>query len=117
MTKRKICVVTGTRAEYGLLRWVMDGVQKAQELELQITSMRDERADLLAATARLRHGISQLNREGRERLMTAFETVNGHFQELFVKLFGGGKAYLTLTEAEDPLESGLEIMEIGRAHV
>jgi chromosome segregation protein len=83
---------------------------EAQELELQITSMRDERADLLAATARLRHGISQLNREGRERLMTAFETVNGHFQELFVKLFGGGKAYLTLTEAEDPLESGLEIM-------
>ena len=72
--------------------------------------MRDERADLLAATARLRHGISQLNREGRERLMTAFESVNGHFQELFVKLFGGGKAYLTLTEAEDPLESGLEIM-------
>ena len=83
---------------------------EAQELELQISSMRDERADLLAATARLRYGISPLNREGRERLMIAFETVNGHFQELFVKLFGGGKAYLTLTEAEDPLESGLEIM-------
>ena len=34
--KRKICVVTGTRAEYGLLRWVMEGVQQAPGLELQI---------------------------------------------------------------------------------
>ncbi|MFP6758374.1 MAG: chromosome segregation protein SMC [Alphaproteobacteria bacterium] len=83
---------------------------EAEELEAQIVSMRDERDDLLAATARLRQGISQLNREGRQRLMAAFTTVNSHFQELFVKLFGGGKAYLTLTEAEDPLESGLEIM-------
>ncbi len=83
---------------------------EAEELEVQIASMRSEREDLLAAIGRLRQGISQLNREGRERLLTAFETVNGHFQELFVKLFGGGKAYLELTEAEDPLQSGLEIM-------
>ncbi len=83
---------------------------EAEELEVQIASMRSEREDLLSAIGRLRQGISQLNREGRERLLTAFETVNGHFQELFVKLFGGGKAYLELTEAEDPLQSGLEIM-------
>ena len=83
---------------------------EAQELETQIESMQSERADLVAAIARLRQGIGQLNREGRERLLAAFEEVNGHFQELFVKLFGGGRAYLTLTEADDPLESGLEIM-------
>ena len=34
--KRKICIVTGTRAEYGLLRWVMEGIREAQELELQV---------------------------------------------------------------------------------
>lgn len=34
--KKKVCVVTGTRAEYGLLRWVMDGIQKSSKLELQI---------------------------------------------------------------------------------
>lgn len=83
---------------------------EAQELETQIESMQSERADLVAAIARLRQGISQLNREGRERLLAAFDTVNTHFQELFVKLFGGGRAYLTLTEADDPLEAGLEIM-------
>ena len=64
----------------------------------------------MAAIGRLRHGISELNREGRERLLASFETVNGHFQKIFVRLYGGGKAYLTLTEADDPLEAGLEIM-------
>ena len=34
--KRKICVITGTRAEYGLLRWVMQGIKDDPELELQI---------------------------------------------------------------------------------
>lgn len=33
---RKICVVTGSRAEYGLLRWVMTGIQDARDLQLQV---------------------------------------------------------------------------------
>jgi GDP/UDP-N,N'-diacetylbacillosamine 2-epimerase (hydrolysing) len=33
---KKICVVTGTRAEYGLLRWVMEGISQSLELELQL---------------------------------------------------------------------------------
>ena len=32
----KVCVITGTRAEYGLLRWIMDGIKKSDKLELQI---------------------------------------------------------------------------------
>ena len=36
MKKRKICVVTGSRAEYGLLRWLMDGINKSIKLDLQI---------------------------------------------------------------------------------
>ena len=68
------------------------------------------------AIARLRQGISALNREGRERLMAAFAQVNEHFGRLFVRLFGGGRAVLTLNQSEDgdetrdPLEAGLEIM-------
>ncbi len=83
---------------------------EAQELETQIAGMQNERSDLVAAIARLRQGINSLNREGRERLLAAFEIVNKHFSELFVRLFGGGRAHLALTEAEDPLEAGLEIM-------
>jgi chromosome segregation protein len=83
--------------------------EEAQELEQQITGMTAERDDLIAAIGRLRQGISSLNREGRERFVVAFEQVSGHFQQLFTKLFGGGKAELRLTESEDPLEAGLEI--------
>ena len=84
--------------------------QEAEELEEQLTGMTTEKADLQGAIARLRQGIYSLNKEGRERLVTAFKTVDGHFQDLFVRLFGGGKAHLSLTESDDPLEAGLEIM-------
>jgi chromosome segregation protein len=79
------------------------------EMEAQIGVMMSEREDLLAAIARLRQGIASLNREARERLLASFTKVDGHFQEMFTKLFGGGKAHLKLTEAEDPLDAGLEI--------
>lgn len=83
--------------------------EEAAELEQQITGMTTERDDLVAAIGRLRQGIQSLNREGRERFVAAFEQVSTHFQQLFTKLFGGGKAELRLTESEDPLEAGLEI--------
>ena len=83
---------------------------EASELEQQIEGMQNERADLVAAIARLRQGISSLNREGRERLLAAFEQVNAKFGELFTRLYGGGTAHLKLTESEDPLDAGLEIM-------
>ena len=84
--------------------------QEAHELGEQLDTMTRERADLEAAIQRLRQGISSLNREGRDRLLAAFHQVDKHFQDLFVRLFGGGKAHLALTESEDPLEAGLEIM-------
>ncbi|MCC7166738.1 MAG: chromosome segregation protein SMC [Rhodospirillales bacterium] len=83
---------------------------EAEELTKQLDSLKAEREDLIAAIARLRQGIAELNREGRERLVASFEAVDRHFRELFVRLFGGGRAHLALTEAEDPLEAGLEIM-------
>ena len=82
---------------------------EAAELDQQIAGMQNERADLVAAIGRLRQGISSLNKEARERLLASFDIVNKHFQTMFVRLFGGGKAYLKLTEAEDPLDAGLEI--------
>ncbi len=83
---------------------------ESNELDQQLVGMQTERSDLINAIARLRQGINSLNREGRERLLAAFELVNGHFEQLFTRLFGGGKAMLRLTEAEDPLEAGLEIL-------
>ncbi len=84
--------------------------QEVEELEARIGGMVAEKDDLLAAIAKLRHAIGDLNREGRERLLASFQEVDHHFRDLFVKLFGGGRAHLALTESADPLEAGLEIM-------
>ena len=58
----------------------------------------------------MRESIEDLNKEGRTRLLKAFEEVNNHFKDVFVKLFNGGKAHLELVDADDPLEAGLEMM-------
>lgn len=84
--------------------------EELREVETQHTSLTTERDDLVEAIKRLRQGIQSLNREARERLLTSFETVNGHFKRLFAELFGGGNAELHLIENDDPLEAGLEII-------
>lgn len=78
----------------------------AEQLSLSVK----EREELEEAISRLNKAISDLNREGRARMLKAFDEVNNHFKELFSTLFGGGEAYLVLTESDDPLDAGLEIM-------
>ena len=84
--------------------------EELREVETQHGSLSAERDDLAEAIKRLRHGIQNLNREARERLLATFEVVNNHFKQLFTELFGGGTAELQLIESEDPLEAGLEII-------
>ncbi len=80
------------------------------EIEARREELLAERDALVEAIRRLRASIQTLNREARERLMAAFDRVNGHFRELFTHLFGGGEAELQLVESDDPLEAGLEIL-------
>ncbi|NOZ42301.1 MAG: chromosome segregation protein SMC, partial [Alphaproteobacteria bacterium] len=80
------------------------------DIQAQLDSSIREREELDAAIKALRRAISDLNREGRSRILTAFDAVNEHFKHLFTTLFGGGEAYLELTESDDPLAAGLEIM-------
>jgi chromosome segregation protein len=80
------------------------------EVEERMIELTTERDDLVKAIATLRDAINQLNREGRERLLKSFADVNRHFGDLFKRLFNGGTAELVLTEGEDPLEAGLDIM-------
>ena len=84
--------------------------EEAAELLEQLDTMTSEKEDLEGAIARLRQGIASLNKEGRERLLSAFEIVNSNFTRLFTHLFGGGTAHLEMTESDDPLEAGIEIM-------
>ncbi|ESY29832.1 chromosome segregation protein SMC [Mesorhizobium sp. LNJC391B00] len=84
--------------------------EEQKELSDRLEAIVSEREDIIEAIRKLRQAIQSLNREGRERLLAAFEVVNGHFQRLFSHLFGGGTAELQLIESDDPLEAGLEIL-------
>ncbi len=80
------------------------------ELDTEREKNAVEIEELTQAVNRLRGSIGSLNREGRARLLAAFEAVNEHFQRLFTTLFNGGQAHLELVDSDDPLEAGLEIM-------
>ncbi len=84
--------------------------EDAAEVQSEFDTLNTEKQDLEAAVAKLRQGIANLNREGRQRLLAAFDDVNRNFTMLFRTLFGGGDANLVLVESDDPLEAGLEIM-------
>ncbi|MEM8697972.1 MAG: chromosome segregation protein SMC, partial [Pseudomonadota bacterium] len=84
--------------------------QDAAEIRTERDTLAGEKEDLDAAIAKLRGGIGELNREGRQRILAAFEQVNGKFSGLFRHLFGGGEARLVMVESEDPLDAGLEIL-------
>ena len=83
--------------------------QELAELEADQLASAEEREELGEAISQLRGSIGHLNREGRARLLEAFEEVNTHFMSLFSTLFGGGQAHLELVDSDDPLEAGLEI--------
>jgi len=83
---------------------------EATEVAESLTELITERDDVISAVNKLRHSIGTLNKEGRKRLLEAFDKVNVFFGELFVKLFDGGKARLELIESDDPLSAGLEII-------
>jgi chromosome segregation protein len=84
--------------------------EEQREMAERLETIVAEREDVIEAIRRLRQAIQSLNREGRERLLAAFEVVNTQFQRLFTHLFGGGTAELQLIESDDPLEAGLEIL-------
>ena len=83
---------------------------ETKEIEQELEKMNNEKTDLETAIKKMRESIEELNKEGRTRLLKAFEVVNDHFKDVFVKLFNGGKAHLELVDSDDPLEAGLEMM-------
>ena len=84
--------------------------EEMNEMKEKIEIMSSERIDLELAIEKLRSGIFELNKEGRQRLKDSFNDVNKNFKDLFQKLFGGGNAELKLVGSEDPLQAGLEVL-------
>ena len=100
--------LTADRERLGPVNLVAE--RELAEIDESRTSGAAEAEELTQAIHRLRGSIGSLNREGRVRLLAAFEKVDAHFRSLFRTLFDGGQAHLALIESDDPLEAGLEIM-------
>jgi chromosome segregation protein len=100
--------LTADRERIGPVNLVAE--QELAELDDSHAKGAAEADELTQAIHRLRGSIGNLNREGRVRLLEAYERVDGHFRRLFTTLFDGGQAHLELVESDDPLEAGLEIM-------
>ena len=100
--------LTAERERIGPVNLVAE--QELAELDQARVKGAEEAEELTQAIHRLRGSIGNLNREGRVRLLDAYEKVDAHFRRLFTTLFDGGRAHLELVESDDPLEAGLEIM-------
>jgi len=88
----------------------LEAIDEQEALEQRTTFLRQQHEDLVKAREMLGNLIDRINRESRERFSKTFDAVRGHFQELFRKLFGGGKADVFLENEADVLESGIEVV-------
>src|SRR5262249_49453938 len=80
------------------------------ELEQRFAFLSTQKADLENALGQLERAIARINRASKTRFQDTFEAINAKFQEIFPRLFRGGRGHLALTEAADLLESGVEVI-------
>ncbi|MBI5505681.1 MAG: chromosome segregation protein SMC [Deltaproteobacteria bacterium] len=87
----------------------LGAVVELEEIETRLSELTRQRDDLDRSIEDLRGTIARLNRLSRRRFQETFDEVNRIFQLTFPKLFHGGRASLALTDAENLLETGVEI--------
>ena len=88
----------------------VDAIEQQDELEKRNDFLTGQIEDLNKSKNQLLQLISRLNKESIDKFATTFEQIRINFQEVFRKLFGGGRADILLEQPEDMLESGIEIM-------
>jgi chromosome segregation protein len=88
----------------------LTAIEEFNELDERYQFLTTQKGDLEGALTQLQRAIQKINRTSRKRFVETFEAVNEQFQQVFPRLFRGGRAKLLLTEADDVLESGVEII-------
>ncbi|MBX3212726.1 MAG: chromosome segregation protein SMC [Labilithrix sp.] len=88
----------------------LDAMREHEEAEKRYEFYTTQKADLDKALADLERAILQMNRESKKLFSDTFNAVNARFQTLFPKMFRGGRAELRLTNPEDMLETGIDII-------
>ncbi len=85
-------------------------LEEYEELRTRYEFMLKQQEDLTRSIAELEEAITKINSTTRKKLREAFETLNSKFAGVFVTLFGGGRAELVLTDENNILESGIDIV-------
>jgi chromosome segregation protein len=88
----------------------LDAMREHAEAEERFTFYTTQKADLEKALADLTRAIQQMNRESRRLFEETFAAVNERFREIFPRMFRGGRAELRMTNPEDLLETGIDIV-------
>jgi chromosome segregation protein len=88
----------------------LEAIQEYDELEQRHTFLEQQFNDLATSKSELLDVISKINTTTRKLFSDTFEQIRINFAEMFVELFGGGKANLVLLDEADPLESGIDII-------
>ena len=87
----------------------IDAIEEYKKLKERYDFMNEQRLDLETTMSKLRKMISDMTIIMKEQFAERFKIINKNFSEIFVELFGGGKAELKLTDESNLLESGIEI--------
>ena len=88
----------------------VDAIDQQNELEERNEFLTNQVEDLNQSKKQLEQLIERINKESREKFAVTFEQIRDNFQQLFRKLFGGGKADIIMENPDDILESGIEIV-------
>ncbi|MFA6134747.1 MAG: chromosome segregation protein SMC [Phycisphaerae bacterium] len=88
----------------------LDAIAEQDELEKRREFLSTQLADIEGSKTQLTDLIRRINKESRQMFIDTFETIRTNFQELFRKLFGGGKADILLMDPENVLECGIEVV-------
>ncbi|HEY6009528.1 MAG TPA: chromosome segregation protein SMC, partial [Geobacteraceae bacterium] len=88
----------------------LTAIDEYRELDERHTFLTTQKADLEESLQSLQQAIQRINRTTRKRFMETFELVNTKFRDIFPRLFCGGRAELRLTEPENLLETGIDII-------
>lgn len=85
-------------------------IKEYEEVSKRYEFLKAQREDILDAMTELQSIISDMSTTIKNKFRDSFNHIVTNFEEIFVELFGGGYAELTLENEEDPLNSGIEIV-------
>jgi chromosome segregation protein len=85
-------------------------IEEYAETQLRFDEKVEQKADVEQALEDLEAAIARMDKDSRRMFKETFDAVNEKFQEIFPRLFKGGHACLTLTEPDDLLNTGVDIV-------